>query len=576
MTGEANEPTGSNASNPADGYVSPLGAGFNFSDPNSPLAPYYLSLSGVITVAAIVGITTLCSLFTLWYSDIWGHIAFGRWIAATGQLPTQEPFLQLTSPSNEPIANFYWLSQSLLHHLEKFGERLARGSWINQLSGGVEILRLTLAVLVLFRLVPLFFAYRFQAGSTTKGLLAFLVAAILMFPDLPVMRPQLFGQVFFAAIMLAISLSGRVRIRWLTVPVILAIWANVHGSFLVGLGFIFLVWLAKIWDDQKIRSAESWRLFGLFLIGLLAVAALNPHGFQLFRFVRQLAGHPNVLAFSEWQPLHFRLGLAQETLFIASLGLAIWTHFRSPRGLSNGDLLILLPFAVATCMQSRMMTWWAMILPWVLAKHWQSFTNQDSTANSWDGFSFRKTMLAVLITASMLMWSPLSAWIRLGEPTPLPDSLLTRTPWQLAEQLDQQEPLPSLPWPELQTVLQKHYPAGRFQGTIYTSPTMGDYLIWRMPRSIPISLYTHGHLISAEYWNNSAVIFNTLPGWWEMLDRYETNMIIVEAFAFNSIREQIEKDPNWQVIHRGGELPNPEWGSFDGWIAIRKKPILAR
>ncbi|HVS38939.1 MAG TPA: hypothetical protein VMS17_25500, partial [Gemmataceae bacterium] len=50
-----------------------LGAGIDFTDPHSPLAPLYLRTSGVVACAVLSVVFVIASIVPLWQSDVWGH-----------------------------------------------------------------------------------------------------------------------------------------------------------------------------------------------------------------------------------------------------------------------------------------------------------------------------------------------------------------------------------------------------------------------------------------------------------------------------------------------------------------------
>src|SRR5262245_11071771 len=86
----------------------PLGAGLDFTDPASPLAPYYWRSSHVAAAALLGLIFVLFSYVPLWHTDVWGHLKFGRWIVEHGRLPEREPFHGLADP-HAPALHAYWL-----------------------------------------------------------------------------------------------------------------------------------------------------------------------------------------------------------------------------------------------------------------------------------------------------------------------------------------------------------------------------------------------------------------------------------------------------------------------------------
>src|SRR5687768_1284098 len=73
----------------------PLGAGLDYSDPNSPLARFYLNTSHVIAVVILGVLFLFLNFVPLWHTDVWGHLRFGRWIVEHQQLPEGNPFAPL-------------------------------------------------------------------------------------------------------------------------------------------------------------------------------------------------------------------------------------------------------------------------------------------------------------------------------------------------------------------------------------------------------------------------------------------------------------------------------------------------
>ena len=236
-----------------------VGAGIDFSDPNSPLAPFYLRTWGVVACGLLALIFVIVGLFPLWHTDVWAHVKFGEWIAAHRALPEHEPF----SPwgdKESPFVPFATLSQLALYGAYAVGAALAGGDAARELAGGVTGLRTEFSLLVLLRFTMLLLAYRRAAAGSTSAAAAML--AVLFFMSLPsvgVMRPQIFGELFFAVLLFALS---RPLLSWRDVvglPFLFALWVNCHGSFTIGLAVL-----------------------GVFLVGRMVEAAFEP-GAGFFR-----------------------------------------------------------------------------------------------------------------------------------------------------------------------------------------------------------------------------------------------------------------------------------------------------
>src|SRR5205814_1709295 len=69
-----------------------VGAGIDFSDPNSPLAPLYMRAGGVAACALLAGIFVVACAVPLLHSAVWGHLKFGEWMVTHGRIPEHEPF----------------------------------------------------------------------------------------------------------------------------------------------------------------------------------------------------------------------------------------------------------------------------------------------------------------------------------------------------------------------------------------------------------------------------------------------------------------------------------------------------
>src|SRR5690606_12019914 len=111
----------------------------DFTDPNSPLAPYYLRAGQVVVIGLFVLLYLYYNILPLWHTDVWEPLGVGRWIAQHGRLPEQDPLTPFSS-SNRPSTP-EWLIQLSYHGLYTVGETLAGGDMVRRLEGGVEFLR---------------------------------------------------------------------------------------------------------------------------------------------------------------------------------------------------------------------------------------------------------------------------------------------------------------------------------------------------------------------------------------------------------------------------------------------------
>ena len=92
------------------------------------------------------------------------------------------------------------------------------------------------------------------------------------------------------------------RLLWL-VPLIVAAWANVHGSFFLGPVVVGLAWLEDLHD----RVPGSLRTLAVALVAAVA-ALINPFGLEVWSYAAGLSTNPEVTArITEWQPTSLRI-----------------------------------------------------------------------------------------------------------------------------------------------------------------------------------------------------------------------------------------------------------------------------
>ena len=567
---------------PAEQTIPVLGAGLDFSDPHSPLAPYYLR-NGPVALVGLLGLFFFfLSFVPLWHTDVWGHLKFGEWMVQHGQLAADglSPFAEPQPPG----LHAYWLCQSGMYVVYHGGELLAGGDALHRMEGGVQALR-TLHLLVLAaRFVVLLLALRRMSKSLAVANLGLLFIVLLASGHIAIFRPQTFAELFFACVLLGLSRDVLSRRALLWMPLLLAVWANCHGSYLVGLVLIG-VWLVgrvvsvyfaacTLRPTAVLADLQVRRLFLVLVLATAAVALLNPHGPYVFWNTLQMGANPNVASMDEWQPIDVtKLGPASG-IFFASLTVLIVSQLVSKKFLSPAALLLLALFAVESVVHQRMLIWWLMLVPWILAPLWGNIAERFPRLWPFPASapSFRKTILAFLLGAVIALWSAPGQWLVNGRAAPLDKSLSRGTPWQLAEQLRKPDDPAAAYLPELTETLAAYGPERRFRGRIFASETLGDYLLWTQPAETPVLVYSHVHLFSQEHWQDCLTV-KWSRGWSKPLDRYGVNLIVVEADLHPNLREWLLRDPEWKVVLDESGSPDKPDVRTRLFVAVRKKPI---
>lgn len=179
-------------------------------------------------------------------------------------------------------------------------------------------------------------------------------------------RPQDPSYLFFAAELLLLSLA-RERTAWLfALPPLLLVWANVHGSFLLGLGVLALEILWSLLPDLRGRLRVSRPLPSRPVVVTTVVAlgatVVNPHGVELLTYALHVGSSTELTSIiQEWQSPNFH-GLLVLFLVVVPLFFLLGTLAFSDRRLALEDVVIALILLVASLHAVRFLPY--LVLAW--------------------------------------------------------------------------------------------------------------------------------------------------------------------------------------------------------------------
>jgi tetratricopeptide (TPR) repeat protein len=220
-------------------------------------------------------------------ADTWWMLAAGRWIWEQGRLPAQDPFSWTAAGS--PWLDHEWLAQVVFYGL--------------YLAGGLPALFAlrSLAVLAAFGLLPFGSARRrgLSEGAVVACLL--LCTALSEWRSFFDVRAYLFTYLGLSAtLFLLVEYLEEGQVRWLwPLPALTALWANLHGGFILAPGLL----LVAAWGCLAGRQGRRAGALALVALACLAAALLNPYGLELLAFPFSLAGRSAFsLGLNEWAP----------------------------------------------------------------------------------------------------------------------------------------------------------------------------------------------------------------------------------------------------------------------------------
>jgi hypothetical protein len=320
------------------------------------------SASDLIFVV-LLGLLTCTTLSTRLLGDagIGWHIRTGQLILATHAVPRVDPFS--ASMARQPFAR-EWFAWEWLYDV--------LAGWLDTAAG------LNGVVLFTALIIALVFAWTFRL-MLRRGTNVFVAVVLVLVAASAAMihflaRPHVVSWLFTVAWFSILESSekscrgsdpsgcaqtsirtGRTWLLWL-LPLLMVVWVNVHGGFLLGFALLAIYWCGAAWqwlrlkqdrfEDvlRKLRLARRVRV--LTAIAFLSAAAtlVNPYGFKLHVHIYHYLSNRFLMDhIDEFQSPNFHL-IAQKC-FAALLLLTLVALAAKARAISLSQGLVVL-FAV--------------------------------------------------------------------------------------------------------------------------------------------------------------------------------------------------------------------------------------
>jgi hypothetical protein len=491
------------------------------------------TLAGFAVFAALTVFFVFLSHRPLWHTDLWGHLAYGRLIVESGSIPSTEPLIPLCE--GVPFVDFSWLSEVL--------------AFLAYQWRGAPALQFLYAASITTCVGLLAWCCLRKTGSAWAAALAAAIYVWVDWQQFAIVRPQLAGCVCFVVLFVTLTSPISGVAGALLVTAFFAAWANLHGSFLIGLAVLAAFVCGRAGDlilrTRSLRSLpDDRRLRHGILLLILASAAvmLNPYGWRIYESARHLSSNANLADLVEWKPLRLWMWQARAALAVA-LGLLI-LYVLTPRRISTTELLLLVGLGAATLVTSRMLVWWGPVAAYYASLHaaaiWKRWRprNREQVAASARTISW---YCAFFVASVALACTPLAAVLPhrpLSDPS---DSLSADTPIAAANFL-------------------REYPP---HGQIFNTLEWGDYLLWAGPVQLEVFVASHVHLLPRPVWQDYVRTITLDDGWQKILDRYRINTAVVDDDQHAALADALREDPAWSVAYEDAQ----------GLIFVRRHPL---
>ena len=438
--------------------------------PGDPQVPIWrrLSVRHLFLLTPWIGVVVGASRPIRDNSFLW-HVRAGDLQISSGRVLATDPFS--STLAGEPWRTQSWLADLLYGSLERATGGLDWVPWLLIVCGATVLM---LVAWVTYR----------RVSDPMAVALALVALMWLGLPNL-VPRPVLFSLVLVALLMVVLEMQE----DW-PLPLILWVWAGLHGSFVLGLGLLLL---------DALRRRMRWqRAAGRIGLGLVAVS-LTAHGLGVWSMLGSFLTNRGALDFiSEWAaPDLLSIAVAPYVLVMVAILLALaWGRIEAR------ELWIVAPLLVFGLTSARAVMPAAIVLVPFAASVWRPATDAPLVA--------RGPARANLVIAALLIVLPLITLVGFQGLDP------ERFPIEAAEYLDTEN--------------------------VWHDDVAGGYLIYA--DRLPVFIDDRAELYGAEFFSEFVDTRRGTLVWQSVFDRYGIREALVTT---DSGLAEVLRGEGWRV-----------------------------
>jgi len=432
--------------------------------------------------------------------DLWGLMAMGRETLAQGWPPLRDPFSYV--PTKTPLVYHEWLSGVLFYLL-----LMGLG------SPALKLLVITLGLAT----VGLAAATARRGGASYLSILVVLMIGLqsIQHGYSPI-RAQAFTYLFFALFIFLLEHAEQ-GCRWplLLIPAVSALWANLHGGFLAGIG-VALLYVAS----YPARRQPPWLLLGICAVAILATL-ITPYGVHYWWYLRDALLMPRPLV-TEWASVP--LDLSSLWAFKGLLVLSVLSVAVVPRRHWPG-IIVMTVTALLAVRQRRHVPFFSIAAIAFLPPYLSSlFDRVVASVRSRPG---TRPILVVILASVMLGSLTLAAGFQLAR----------FTSWRLQ-------------------VPAEFYPVGTVEflrvnglrGNLATPFNWGEYVLWKLSPQIKISFDGRYETVYPPQVETDNLNFiNATGDWRRLLREYPTDMVLADRRS--AAAQAMANETGWIAVY---------------------------
>jgi hypothetical protein len=466
-------------------------------------------------------------------ADLWGHLKFGADLWRTGHLVTADAYSYLTG--DRAWVNHEWLAEAIMSMIY---------AW-----GGAPAL-IGLKVLLGLGIIAVLSAHlRHREVSSLGTALLVSYTMLLVLPGFGSVRPHLWTYAFLTLLLVFLDRAAQGAPGWLWAAVpLFALWANLHGGVLAGIGIVGAWAAAHLVCFEGERRAEAWRVLPPVAAMVLATLG-NPYGAGLWTFLIRTALGPRP-DISEWHPVE--IASMEGAAYLLALGLGVTGLLGSRRRRLPSQVALFACVAVLPLTARRHAALFALAGLVVAGEHLADVCGRLA-AGRWPR--------GQLPTRDR---RPMIAWLLLAEAVVL---LLFAIPH--FRQID----VDASAYPTGAVRLLK---ASGVDGHLAVFYDWGEYVLWHLGPRIKVSIDGRRETVYSDRVRQENLMFMDGVGEWDrLLRKYDTHLALVPKDL--PIWNLMKRQPGWILLYEdavSGLFGRQDWPALTAIEGAPPRAVL--
>lgn len=476
-----------------------------------------------VALLAILGAILVVGLAPRLDTDFWWHLKDGQYIAMHHVVPSRD-FMSYT------FVGHAWTDHEWLAELLLYGLYSVAGLW-------GPIVFFAAAICAAFALV-----YLRMIGRGINQIVALFILAPAFMASSASWGPriQMLSLFFLSAYSLALFRYRVTRDRRLLAvfPLLMLLWTNIHGGFVLGLVVMALTvageWLNLKTGHDDALSMDEIRALGIAFLITFAVTIVNPNTVRQLLYPLTFVlpnAYTNLIEESASPNFHMPVMMVFEGMLLLLISSVLivrprvnWTY-----------LLLVLAFTHLSFSQVRNVPLWCVVVSPILAEYVQALVARQNRLPRFHSYQSRPVTgrLKPILNLSMLAMVALLY-------------LLEGTHYINASTLRKAE-TDNYPTGAIAYMRSHHLPPH-----VFVSYAWGGYLLWNLfptyrdfMDSRADTLYNTRHLRAY------LTMYSAAPGWKSTLKTYGVQDVLVERKA--PLAQALAESPGWTLRYRDAE-----------------------